>query len=115
MEELYLGEFEEIVLLAICGVEAGEAYAVPIQQHIEERAERLTSIGSVYRTLNRLEKKGFVRSWMGEVTRERGGKRKRFYQVSSLGRDRLLDARRTRNALWKDVKLAPSLSLRSMP
>ncbi len=110
MDNQYLGEFEEIVLLAICGVE-DEAYAVTIQQHIEDRANRATSIGSLYRTLDRLEKKGYVRSWMGEVTSVRGGKRKRLYQISSVGRVRLLGARKTRESLWKGLDLSPSFKM----
>jgi len=108
MEDFYLGAFEEIVLLAICGTD-GDAYAVTIQQHIEERAGRPASVGSVYRTLNRLEKKGFVKSWMGEVTRVRGGKRKRFYRITSSGTARLLAVRESRSRLWKDLELKPSL------
>jgi len=110
MEDQYLGAFEEIVLLAVCGVEE-DPYAVPIQEHIENRAGRKTSIGSVYRTLSRLEKKGYLRSRMGEITRERGGKRKRLYEISSLGRSRLLEARRTRSRLWSDLNLTPTLRI----
>jgi DNA-binding PadR family transcriptional regulator len=110
MEEQYLGAFEEIVLLAVCGVE-DHPYAVPIQEHIENRAGRRASIGSVYRTLSRLEKKGYLRSRMGEITRERGGKRKRLYEITSLGRSRLVEAHQTRSRLWSDIEPAPTLRL----
>ena len=103
-----LGEFEELVLLAVCGL-AQEAYALTIQQRLEDKAGRQATLGGIYRALNRLEKKGYVRSWMGEVTRVRGGKRKRFYEVTGAGTAAVLAARTAREGLWEGLPLKPAL------
>ena len=80
-----LGEFEQLVLLAI--LRAGEdAYGVPIRQAIIDRSERDVSLAAVYKTLTRLEDKGFVVARVGEPTPERGGRRKRYYAVTAAGR-----------------------------
>ena len=79
-----LREFEIVVLLAI--LQAGEAaYGVTIKKQIEARTRRELSRGSIYITLERLERKGYVRSWMGEPTAVRGGRAKRFFRVSPIG------------------------------
>jgi DNA-binding PadR family transcriptional regulator len=80
-----LGEFEQLVLLAI--LRAGEdAYGVPIRQAIVDRSGRDVSLAAVYKTLTRLEDKGFVVASVGEPTPERGGRRKRYYAVTVAGR-----------------------------
>jgi PadR family transcriptional regulator PadR len=90
-----LGEFEQAVLLAILRL-GSSAYGVPIR----ERLARAVSVGAIYSALERLEGKGFVSSWTGGATAERGGRAKRFYRVEAPG-VRALDAARvaTRN-LW---------------
>ena len=84
MPDLVLGDFEQIVLLALlrCG---DEAYGVPIWRELEARTGREISIAAVYKTLERLEVKGLVRSKIGEPTAERGGRAKRLYAVSPSG------------------------------
>jgi DNA-binding PadR family transcriptional regulator len=80
-----LGEFEQLVLLAI--LRAGEdAYGVPIRHAIVDRSGRDVSLAAVYKTLTRLEDKGFVVARVGEPTAERGGRRKRYYAVTAAGR-----------------------------
>jgi PadR family transcriptional regulator PadR len=80
----YLGEFEQIVLLAL--LRLGEkAYGVPIRQEIEHRTHRAVTIGALYSTLDRLEAKGYINSWFAEPTAERGGRSKRFFRVEPLG------------------------------
>ena len=80
-----LGEFEQLVLLAI--LRAGEdAYGVPIRQAIVDRTGRDVSLAAVYKTLTRLEDKGLVVASVGEPTPERGGRRKRYYAVTAAGR-----------------------------
>lgn len=111
MPEKHLGEFEELVLLAILGLSNDKTYAVPIQQRIAHDARRNTTLGGVYRTLNRLEKKGFVRSWLGEATPERGGKRKRLYTVTGFGQTAVVAAREVRRRLWEHVEVNPALQL----
>lgn len=80
----YLGEFEHIVLLALVRLQ-DRAYGVTIRQEIERRAHREVSVGAVYATLERLEAKGYVSSSMGEPTRERGGRAKRFFRITAHG------------------------------
>jgi PadR family transcriptional regulator PadR len=80
----YLGEFEQIVLLAL--LRLGEnAYGVPIRQEIQLRTKRVVSVGALYSTLDRLEAKGYVASWFAEPTPERGGRSKRYFRVEPLG------------------------------
>ena len=79
-----LGEFEQIVLLAILRLK-GNAYGVSIRSEISTRTGRNTTPGALYTTLDRLEEKGFVKSRIGEATPERGGRAKRYYTVSASG------------------------------
>lgn len=109
MDHHYLGEFEELVLLAICGL-SREAYAVSIHQRLIHVARRHATLGGVYRTLSRLGKKGYVHSWMGAVTHEQGGKRKRLYEVTALGKQVLLDMQAARGRLRDGLDLSPALS-----
>lgn len=110
MQDHYLGAFEEIVLLAICGV-GEDAYAVSIHRFIRDRTGQAPTLGSVYRSLNRLEQKGYVASWMGAVEHIRGGKRKRFYRATSLGRTCVYDARIARERLWEGLDRSPAFKL----
>ena len=103
-----LGAFEELVLLAVCGLPE-EAYALTIQQRLEDKTGRRVTLGGIYRALNRLEKKGYVRSWMGAVTHIRGGKRKRFYEVTGAGTAVVVAARTARERLWEELTLKPAL------
>jgi PadR family transcriptional regulator PadR len=80
----YLGEFEHIVLLALLRL-SDRAYGVKVRQEIEVRIEREVSIGAIYATLDRLEAKGYVKSHLGDPTPERGGRSKRFLQVTAKG------------------------------
>lgn len=79
-----LGEFEQVVMLGVlhCGA---DAYGVPVWREIEARARRAASIAAVYKTLDRLEVKGYVRSHVGEPTAARGGRAKRVYQLTPPG------------------------------
>lgn len=80
----YLGEFEHIILLALLRLE-GRAYGVTVRQEIQFRIKRDVSIGAVYATLDRLERKGYVKSHLGDPTPERGGRSKRFFRVTAKG------------------------------
>jgi len=84
----WLGEFEQLVLFAVLHLEP-DAYGVTVRQAIEDRAGRSVSAGAIYTTLERLEARGLVTSKWGEPTRERGGKRKRFYRLTAGGREAL--------------------------
>ena len=79
-----LGEVEHLILLAIVRLGEG-AYGVTIRHEIEERSGREVAIGALYTSLDRLERKGFVRSSLSEPTPERGGRSKRCYRLEALG------------------------------
>ena len=82
--ESALGEFEQLVLIAI--VRLGEdAYGATVRRDIEERTARRLSISAVYTTLDRLERKGLVRSWIGQPTAERGGRRRKHFALQPAG------------------------------
>lgn len=79
-----IGEFEQLILLALVRL-GPDAYGVPIRVDIEERTGRTISAGALYTALDRLERRGFVSSRLGEPTPERGGKRKRLYTLQPAG------------------------------
>jgi len=84
MGESILGEFEQLVLLALVR-QGRDAYGVSICQDISDRTGRDVSLGAVYKTLDRLEDKGLVASRIGEPTPERGGRRKKHYRPLAAG------------------------------
>jgi DNA-binding PadR family transcriptional regulator len=79
-----LGQFEEFILLALMRLREN-AYGVTIRREIAERTGRDVSVGAVYTTLERLERKGYVSSWIGEATAERGGRAKRYFKIEAPG------------------------------
>jgi PadR family transcriptional regulator PadR len=93
----YLGEFEHIIVLALLRLE-DRAYGVTVRQEIEFRIKREVSIGAVYATLDRLERKGYVKSHHGDPTPERGGRSKRFFRVTAKG---IAAVNRTQGALQR--------------
>jgi PadR family transcriptional regulator PadR len=95
----YLGEFEQIVLLAIMRL-GPEAYGVTIKDEIEARTRRKVSLGAIYPTVDRLEQKGFVTSRAGEPTAERGGRSKRHIKISPAGLRALRRSHEMLAALW---------------
>jgi DNA-binding PadR family transcriptional regulator len=84
MPDVVLGEFEQLVLLALMR-QGSDGYGVSIAGDISERAGREVSIGAVYKALDRLETKGLVASRIGEPTPERGGRRKKHFRLSTAG------------------------------
>ena len=97
-----LGEFEQMVLLAILHVR-GEAYGVPIMEEIERRTGRTISRAAVYVTLRRLEKRGLLTSWMGKPTGERGGKARRCVRIEPEALALLRESRRAMESMWDDL------------
>jgi DNA-binding PadR family transcriptional regulator len=83
-----LGSLEHIVLLAVARL-GSRAYGVTVRQEIEKRTGRNISIGAIYSTLERLEAKGYVRSFTGEPTAERGGRAKRHFTIEAKGQEAL--------------------------
>jgi DNA-binding PadR family transcriptional regulator len=105
----YLGEFEELVLLTIASLDE-EAYGVAIKEDIEKRAGRSISIGALHSTITRLEEKGFLKSWLGDPTQERGGRRKRFFEITHSGKVALHEMKALRDELWSLSKANLSLN-----
>ncbi len=89
MERKYLGEFEELILLTV-GVLYKEAYAIAIAGELESQSQRKVHVSAVHKTLYRLEKKGMLRSELGQAEARRGGKRKRLFFITPYGK-RCLD------------------------
>jgi len=79
-----LGEFEQLVLLSLVRL-GPDAYGAAVRREIEARAGRELSISAVYTTLERLEQKGYVRSWVGEPTSQRGGRRRKYFELLPAG------------------------------
>jgi DNA-binding PadR family transcriptional regulator len=102
-----LGEFEQLVLLAIVHLR-NEAYGIPIVDEIERRTGREISRAAVYVTLRRLEEKGLVSSWLGEPTAERGGKARRYVKVESIGLRALRASRQLSDQMWRGLDPASS-------
>jgi len=100
----YLGELEELVLLTITSL-GDHAYGVSIQQSLEEKCQRIISIGALHSTITRLEEKGFLKSWMGGATAERGGRSKRYFEVTQAGREALSETKALRDELWRLSKM----------
>jgi PadR family transcriptional regulator len=94
-----LGEFEQMILLAILQLD-GEVYGVPIIDEIERLTSRKVSRSAVYVTLRRLETKGLVAAWMSNPVPERGGKPRRCVKVQPEGLRLLHSSRRTMEQMW---------------
>ena len=97
-----LGEFEEVVLLAVA-VLSPKAYSVVIAEELEQETKQTVSTGAVHAALQRLEQKGYLNSQLGEATPERGGRRKRLFTVTALGGRVIQDVRALRNRLWERI------------
>jgi PadR family transcriptional regulator, regulatory protein PadR len=102
MGKQFLGEFEELVLLAIMKL-GKTAYGVTIADAIEDATGKRVSIGALYTTLARLEEKNFISSWMGEKTEERGGRPKKYFAVEMAGKDAIQSSLRGRQELAKGL------------
>lgn len=106
MIETKLGEFEEVILL-LTGIHGENAYAFKIAEEFKNQTGRSISIGATHSTLDRLEGKGFLKSSMGSATAERGGRRKRIFTITALGKRVLKESRDFKMALWQQY---PALS-----
>jgi len=96
-----LGQFEQLVLTAVLTLRE-DAYGVTIHKKVEELAEpKAVSLGAIYVTLDRLEDKGYVASWLSEPTAERGGRAKRCYRLEGLGERALRESAMTAKRMWE--------------
>lgn len=97
-----LGSFELMVLLAVIRLDE-PSYGVPISEEIAARSGREVALGSVYAALDRLEKKKYVTSWVGDPKPERGGRARRYFRVSAKGLREAREAQRVLVNLWQGV------------
>jgi PadR family transcriptional regulator, regulatory protein PadR len=96
----YLGEFEQIVMLAVLRL-GDEAYGVPIRGEIEQRTGRSVTIGALYATLDRLESKGYIHSSFADPTPQRGGRSKRYFRMLPDGIDALNRSKEMVDRMWE--------------
>ena len=104
MKKTKLGEFEEFVLLTVIVLE-DDAYGVMIRSELEKRMNTRLSVGSVQSALKRMEEKGFLKSWFGDASPKRGGKRKRIYQATPYAVKVLEEIKTIREGLWSQIQL----------
>jgi len=103
-QPLSLGEFEQVVLLAILRLE-DNAYGVTIRSEIANCTRRKVAPGALYTTLDRMEDKGIVRSRLGDPTPQRGGRAKRYFALTKAGRAALIYAQRAYQSLLDGLDL----------
>src|SRR5690349_9407652 len=102
-EPIYLGELEQIVLLAVLRL-GDSAYATPILDEIESQAGRTIARGALYTALDRLEQKGCLRSRLGEPLPERGGRARRYFTVTPSAVRALRQSRQALQRLWEGLE-----------
>jgi PadR family transcriptional regulator, regulatory protein PadR len=107
MGKEFLGEFEELILTLVAAMR-DEAYGAAIASEIETRFNRDVTLSAVHVTLYRLEDKGYLKSTVGGATKERGGRRKRFFTITNSGLATLKTLKESRLELWK---LVPQLKI----
>ena len=105
-----LGEFEELVLLTVAA-QHDQAYGVSIHEFLTAETKKKINISAIHVALKRLEKKGFVNSSFGGITEERGGRRKKFYIVTALGKKVLDSAHDLRTSIYRRI---PQISFSSI-
>ena len=103
MQSMYLGEFEQVVLLAILRL-GDQAYAIPVRQEIEDRTGRSVARGALYTALERLEAKKCLRSRMSDPLPERGGRSRRYFSVTPAGLAAVRASRRSLLNLWQGLE-----------
>lgn len=99
---LPLTRTEEMILLAVYHLRP-DAYGITIRRYLEEMMAQKFSVGAIYVPLERLTEKGYLTTYQGEPTPERGGRSKRFYQVTAAGRAALKETQRLHKAMWANV------------
>ena len=98
-----LGEFEQAVLLAVAHLDS--AYGVTIRREIERRTDREVAVGALYTALERLERKGYLKSTMSDPTPERGGRSKRHYALRPAGTAALRRSRELMDRMWRGLSV----------
>jgi len=100
----FLTRMEEILLLAVHQL-GPEAYGVTIKTRVEEVLEKSVSVGAIYVPLDRLAKRGLLKTWQGNPSPERGGRSKKHYKLTQAGMDILKDTKKLNDLLWADVSV----------
>lgn len=104
-----IGEFEELVLLAVCILE-GEGYGISVKREVERHSNRSILLGAVHITLYRLQDKGLLQSEMGGNTEKRGDRRKRLFKITDAGMRQLRAAQDVRQKMWQLIpQLKPGI------
>jgi DNA-binding PadR family transcriptional regulator len=102
-DRAFPGEFEQMVLAAVLRL-GEDAWGAAILSEIEAHAGRHVSSGSLYVTIDRLERKGLVETWLGDSTPERGGRRKRYVRVTRKGLEAVAEVREALLSLWSGIE-----------
>jgi len=102
MKKYQLGEFEELVMIAIA-ILNNNAYSVAIKDEIEARMSRTVSMGALHTALRRMESKGYLRSFAGESTDDRAGRPRQYFEISAMGKKALQYTKETRDELWRAI------------
>jgi PadR family transcriptional regulator, regulatory protein PadR len=97
-----LGEFEELVLLMVAALH-DEAYGVSILENLEDELKKKLNVSAIHVALKRMEDKGFVKSRFGGITEDRGGRRKKYYVITALGKRMLDQQNALRNGIYKRI------------
>jgi len=97
-----LGEFEELVLLTVAA-QHDNAYGVSILESLQEELEKKLNVSAVHVALKRMEDKGYVKSRFGGITEDRGGRRKKYYVITALGKRMLDEQHEVRNSIYKRI------------
>ncbi len=100
MKNKGLGEFEELVLLAVCILD-GSAYGISVKREVEKHSNRSILLGAVHITLYRLQDKGLLQSQMGGNTGKRGDRRKRLFKITNTGLQLLQASQDVRKKMWE--------------
>lgn len=102
-DHAFLGQFEQMVLAAVLRL-GDQAYGAAILTEIGDRTGRRVSSGSLYVTLDRLEQKRLIRTWLDDPSPERGGRPRRYVQVTRSGLDAMRDTRSALLELWRGIE-----------
>lgn len=102
MNRIYLGEFEELILLTV-GILNDKAYGVLIMEELDSQSNRKAKLSAIHAVLKRLEKKGLVTSFMGGATMQRGGRRKRMFTLTISGKAILDQVRMVRDQMHDQI------------
>jgi DNA-binding PadR family transcriptional regulator len=103
----FISRSEEFIMLSIWRLKEN-AYAVPIREQLKEVTGKTWAFGALFVMLSRLEKKGFLESYLGEPMSKRGGRSKRIYTLSSQGIKALEEAKNVQKSVWAGIKDFPS-------